>query len=137
LATAERVAALPATDAKLRDGALSLEQAAQVSLGAAILVQVLITQLVMGAAVQMRPVAVFAVVMVGSSLAGIAGAIFGIPIAAVLTSIFFYYFQIFGGDRTVRSRAARLVEERESRTVRVPREPQAGVDGEIADPPSP
>jgi len=88
-------------------------------------------------AVGLHPIVVLASVLIGSKVAGIAGAIFGIPIAAVLTSIFFYYFQIFGGDRTVRSRAARLVEERESRTVRVPREPQAGVDGEIADPPSP
>jgi predicted PurR-regulated permease PerM len=87
-------------------------------------------------AVGLHPIVVLASVLIGSKIAGIAGAIFGIPIAAVLTSIFFYYFQIFGGDRTVRERAARLVEEREGRAVRVPREPQAGVDRDITDPPT-
>jgi predicted PurR-regulated permease PerM len=86
-------------------------------------------------AVGLHPIVVLASVLIGSKVAGIAGAIFGIPIAAVLTSIFFYYFQIFGGDRTVRERAARLVEEREGRSVRVPREPEPGVDRDITDPP--
>jgi putative heme transporter len=58
-----------------------------VSLIAAILVQVIITQLVMGAAVKLKPVAVFAVVIVGSSLAGIAGAIFAIPTAAAILAV--------------------------------------------------
>ena len=58
-----------------------------VSLAAAILVQVLITQLVMGAAVNMKPVAVFAVVIVGTSLAGILGAVFAIPTAAAILAI--------------------------------------------------
>jgi len=58
-----------------------------VSLVAAILVQVIITQLVMGAAVKLKPVAVFAVVIVGSALAGIAGAIFAIPTAAAILAV--------------------------------------------------
>lgn len=87
-------------------------------------------------AVGLHPIVVLASVLIGSKVAGVAGAIFGIPVAAVLTSIFFYYFQIFGGDRTVRERAARLVEEREGRPVRVPLEPTAGVDRDIADPPA-
>jgi predicted PurR-regulated permease PerM len=64
-----------------------------VSLAAAILVQVLITQLVMGAAVNMKPVAVFAVVIVGTSLAGIFGAIFAIPTAAAILAIASYLRQ--------------------------------------------
>ena len=58
-----------------------------VSLIAAILVQVIITQLVMGAAVKLKPVAVFAVVIVGSALAGIAGAVFAIPTAAAILAV--------------------------------------------------
>jgi predicted PurR-regulated permease PerM len=81
--------------------------------------------------VGLHPIVVLAAVIIGSKIAGIAGAIFGIPIAAVLTSIFIYYFQIFGGDRTVTQRAARRLQAREGRHVRVPREPQAGVDTDV------
>jgi predicted PurR-regulated permease PerM len=58
-----------------------------VSLISAVVVQVLVTQLVMGAAVKMSPVAVFAVVIIGASLAGIAGAVFAIPVAASILAI--------------------------------------------------
>ncbi len=85
----------------------------------------------MQGAIGLHPIVVLGSVLVGSKVAGVAGAVFGIPVAAVATSIFFYYFQIFGADRSVRQRAARLVREREGRAVRVPREPQPGVDREI------
>jgi predicted PurR-regulated permease PerM len=39
------------------------------------------------AAVKMSPVAVFAVVIIGASLAGIAGAVFAIPVAASILAI--------------------------------------------------
>ncbi len=84
-------------------------------------------------AVGLHPIVVLGSVLVGTKVAGVGGAIFGIPVAAVLTSIFFHYFQVFGGDRTVRGRAARLVEEREQRAVRVPREPLPGVDRDVVD----
>ena len=58
-----------------------------VSLVAAVAVQLVVTQLVMGAAVKMSPVAVFAVVIIGTALAGIAGAIFAIPTAAAILAI--------------------------------------------------
>ena len=58
-----------------------------VSLIGAVVIQVVVTQLVMGAAVKMSPVAVFAVVIIGASLAGIAGAIFAIPVAASILAI--------------------------------------------------
>ncbi len=58
-----------------------------VSLVGAVVIQVLVTQLVMGAAVKMSPVAVFAVVIIGASLAGIAGAVFAIPVAASILAI--------------------------------------------------
>lgn len=82
-------------------------------------------------AVGLHPIVVLGSVLVGSKVAGIAGAVFGIPVAAVLTSIFRYYFQVFGADRTVTQRAARRLGAREGRAVRVPREPQPGVDQEI------
>jgi predicted PurR-regulated permease PerM len=47
----------------------------------------------MGAAVKMSPVAVFAVVMIGASLAGILGAVFAIPVAASILAIIDYLRQ--------------------------------------------
>ena len=64
-----------------------------VSLIGAVVIQVLVTQLVMGAAVKMSPVAVFAVVMIGASLAGILGAVFAIPVAASILAIIDYLRQ--------------------------------------------
>ena len=57
------------------------------SLVTAAAVQVVVTQLVMGEAVHMSPVAVFAVVIIGTTVAGVAGAIFAIPTAAAILSI--------------------------------------------------
>lgn len=86
----------------------------------------------MSEAVGLHPVVVLGSVMVGSKLAGVAGAIFGIPVAAVAASFFFYYL---GRNRvdsgSVAMRAARRVEEREGRPIRVPRLPQAGEDLEV------
>ena len=50
-----------------------------ISLIAAVSVQLIVTQLVMGAAVNMSPVAVFVVVILGTAVAGIMGAIFADP----------------------------------------------------------
>jgi hypothetical protein len=86
----------------------------------------------MSEAVGLHPVVVLGSVMIGSKLAGIPGAIFGIPIAAVIASFFFYYLghrRTDGG--TVTDRAARVVEEREGRPIRVPRLPQPGEDEEL------
>jgi predicted PurR-regulated permease PerM len=58
-----------------------------ISLIAAVAVQLVVTQLVMGAAVNMSPVAVFSVVIIGTALAGIMGAIFAIPTAAAILAI--------------------------------------------------
>jgi predicted PurR-regulated permease PerM len=86
----------------------------------------------MSEAVGLHPVVVLGSVMIGSKLAGVAGAIFGIPVAAVAASFFFYYL---GRNRvdagSVAMRAARRLEEREGRPVRVPRLPQAGEDLEV------
>ncbi len=63
------------------------------SLIGAIGIQMVVTQFVMGAAVNMSPVAVFSVVILGTALAGIAGAIFAIPTAAAVLAITDYLRQ--------------------------------------------
>jgi len=86
----------------------------------------------MAEAVGLHPVVVLGSVMIGSKIAGIPGAIFGIPVTAVIASFFFFYLgqhRIDGGP--VALRAARRVEEREGRPIRVPRLPQAGVDEDV------
>jgi predicted PurR-regulated permease PerM len=64
-----------------------------ISVIAAVAVQLVVTQLVMGAAVNMSPVAVFVVVILGTSIAGIMGAIFAIPVAAAILAITDYLRQ--------------------------------------------
>ncbi|HEY1169022.1 MAG TPA: AI-2E family transporter [Candidatus Limnocylindrales bacterium] len=85
----------------------------------------------MAEAVGLHPVVVLGSVMVGTKIAGIPGAIFGIPIAAVIGSFFFYYLGRNRDTESVALRAARKVEEREGHPVRVPRLPQAGEDEEV------
>jgi predicted PurR-regulated permease PerM len=88
----------------------------------------------MAEAVGLHPVVVLGSVMIGSRIAGIPGAIFGIPVTAVIASFFFYYLgrrRMDGGGVTLR--AARRVEEREGRPIRVPRLPQAGVDEDVGE----
>jgi predicted PurR-regulated permease PerM len=85
----------------------------------------------MAGAVGLHPVVVLGSVMVGSKLAGIPGAIFGIPVTAVVASFFFYYLGRNRDTGSVALRAARRVEEREGRPIRVPRLPQAGLDQEV------
>jgi hypothetical protein len=85
----------------------------------------------MAQAVGLHPVVVLGSVMVGSKLAGIPGAIFAIPVAAVMASFFFYYLGRNRDTGSVALRAARRVEEREGRPVRVPKLPQPGQDQEV------
>ena len=79
----------------------------------------------------LHPVVVLGAVRVGSKIAGIPGAIFGIPVAAVIASFFFYYLGHNRDTGSVALRAAKRVEEREGRPVRVPRLPQPGLDQEV------
>ena len=85
----------------------------------------------MAEAVGLHPVVVLGSVMIGTKIAGIPGAIFGIPVAAVIASFFFFYLVHNRDTEPLASRAARRVEEREGRPVRVPRLPQAGLDEEV------
>ncbi len=82
-------------------------------------------------AVGIHPIVVLASVVIGSKIAGIVGAIFGIPIAAVLSAFFFHWFGRSREGGTVADRATKRVAQREGRDVRRPREPVPGVDADV------
>jgi predicted PurR-regulated permease PerM len=88
---------------------------------------------IMQDAVGIHPIVVLGSVLIGSRIAGIPGAIFGIPIAAVVSAFFFQFLHRTSSDRTVAGRAARRVAEREGRPVHVPREPTPGSATDIDD----
>jgi predicted PurR-regulated permease PerM len=74
--------------------------------------------------VGIHPVGVLVSVLIGLKLAGVVGAIFAIPVAAVISTFFFYYLQrSTGGARDVTTRAAERVGMREGRRVRIPTPP--------------
>jgi predicted PurR-regulated permease PerM len=86
----------------------------------------------MSEAVGLHPVVVLGSVLIGSKVAGIPGAIFAIPVVAVIAAFFFYYLEQPRPDsQPVVVRAARRVEKRQGHAVRVPRLPEAGQDGEV------
>ncbi len=87
----------------------------------------------MSGSVGVHPIVVLASVVIGSKIAGIAGAIFGIPIAAVLSAFFFHWVARSRESGTVADRATRRVAAREGRNVRRPREPVPGVDADVDD----
>ena len=62
-------------------------QVAIVSILGAVAIQVVVTPFVMAGAVSMKPVAVFVVVIFGTSIAGVVGAIFAIPTAAAVLAV--------------------------------------------------
>jgi hypothetical protein len=70
-------------------------------------------------------------VFIGLKLAGIGGAIFGIPIAAVLSAVFLHLLARPVEDASVAVSAARRVGEREGRPIRRPREPDPRVDRDV------
>jgi predicted PurR-regulated permease PerM len=89
---------------------------------------------IMQDAVGIHPIVVLGSVLVGSRIAGIPGAIFGIPIAAVVSAFFFHFLHRASADRTVAGRAARRLADREGRQVHVPREPTPGSAIDIDEP---
>ena len=93
---------------------------------------------IMQDAVGIHPIVVLGSVLIGSRIAGIPGAVFGIPIAAVVSAFFFHFLHRASADRTVAGRAAARVAAREGRAVHVPREPAPGSATDIDDtPPEP
>jgi predicted PurR-regulated permease PerM len=109
---------------------LLLPTIAGMGIGWFIVMNVLVPRL-MADAVGIHPIVVLASVLVGSKVAGVTGAIFGIPIAAVLSAFFFYYLGHSHDTRPVAHRAADRLEAREGRPIRVPREPAAGLDPDV------
>ena len=85
----------------------------------------------MSGAVGIHPIVVLASVVIGGKIAGVAGAIFGIPIAAVLSVFFLHWFGRSRENGTVTDRAAKRLAQREGRDVRRPREPVPGVDADV------
>jgi predicted PurR-regulated permease PerM len=89
---------------------------------------------IMQGAVGIHPIVVLGSVLIGGRIAGIPGAIFGIPIAAVVSAFFLEYLHRSSGDRSVAGRAARRLEKRDGRPVRIPREPTPGSASDIDEP---
>ncbi len=83
-------------------------------------------------AVGIHPIVVLGSVLIGSKVAGVTGAIFGIPVAAVLSAFFFHFLILNREPSPVAARAARRLEEREGRPIRVPHEPVPGVDPDVS-----
>lgn len=54
---------------------------------------------VMNRAIGLHPIVVLGSVLVGSEVAGVAGAIFGIPVAAVISAMVLSYGRVFGEER--------------------------------------
>jgi predicted PurR-regulated permease PerM len=81
--------------------------------------------------VGIHPIVVLGSVLIGGKIAGIGGAIFGIPIAAVISAFFFYFLAMTRDPAPVAARAAARVEAREGRKVRIPTEPVPGIDPDV------
>ena len=86
---------------------------------------------IMANALRIHPIVVLASVFVGLKVAGVTGAIFGIPVAAVISALVLHLLRRGGEQAPVATRAAARVGQREGRVVRAPREPAAGVDRDV------
>ncbi len=95
----------------------------------------------MAQALRIHPIIVLGSVLVGGKIAGISGAIFGIPIAAVLSAFFLHALGRTVDSGPVATRAAQRLQQREGRAIRIPREPDPATDldveaeGEVEDSP--
>jgi len=86
---------------------------------------------IMANALRIHPLVVLGSVFVGLKVAGITGAIFGIPIAAVASALVLHLLRRGGEVEPVAARAAKRVGEREGRVVRAPREPDPAIDRDV------
>src|SRR3954471_12528625 len=120
----------PVIVALLLPGGPVLPAAILMGIGWLIVMNILQPRL-MQEAVGIHPIVVLGSVLIGSKIAGITGAIFGIPIAAVLSAFFFHFLILNREPGPVTARAARRVEEREGRKVRIPSEPIPGIDPDV------
>jgi len=86
---------------------------------------------IMATSLRIHPIVVLGSVLVGLKVAGIPGAIFGIPIAAEISALFLHALSRRRGNGPVAERAAARVGERQGRSVRQPREPNPKVDRDV------
>ena len=86
---------------------------------------------IMATSLRIHPIVVLGSVLVGLKVAGIPGAIFGIPIAAVISALFLYQLNRRRGSGAVAERAAARVTRREGRAIRRPREPDPAIDKDV------
>ena len=86
---------------------------------------------IMQGAVGIHPIVVLGSVLIGGRIAGIPGAIFGIPIAAVVSAFALEFLHRTSGDRRSRGGRPRRLEERDGKPVRIPREPTPGSAADI------
>jgi predicted PurR-regulated permease PerM len=91
---------------------------------------------IMATSLRIHPIVVLGSVLVGIKIAGIPGAIFGIPIAAVLSALILHALGRRRGTGAVAERAAARVGERQGRIVRQPREPNPTIDRDVEPSPS-
>jgi predicted PurR-regulated permease PerM len=120
----------PVVVALLAQPELTLPTVILMGVGWLIVMNVLQPRL-MQEAVGIHPIVVLGSVLIGSKIAGVTGAIFGIPIAAVISAFFFHFLVLSREPSPVATRAARRLEAREGRPVRVPREPAPGIDPDV------
>jgi predicted PurR-regulated permease PerM len=86
---------------------------------------------IMATSLRIHPIVVLASVLVGLKIAGIPGAIFGIPIAAVLSALILHALNRGKGAGPVAERAAARAAQRQGRLIRQPREPNPSVDLDV------
>jgi predicted PurR-regulated permease PerM len=86
---------------------------------------------IMANALRIHPILVLGSVLVGLKIAGISGAIFAIPVAAVISALSLHVLGRRGETGPVATRAAARVGQREGRYIRPPREPSPGVDRDV------
>src|SRR6185369_991638 len=73
---------------------------------------------IMATSLRIHPIVVLGSVLVGIKIAGIPGAIFGIPIAAVLSALFLHALSGRRNDGPVADRAAARAGQRQGRLIR-------------------
>jgi predicted PurR-regulated permease PerM len=86
---------------------------------------------IMSTSLRIHPIVVLGSVLVGLRVAGIPGAIFGIPIAAVLSALFLHTITRRRGNGPVAERATARAGARAGRSLRRPREPDPSVDRDV------
>ncbi|HUG29429.1 MAG TPA: AI-2E family transporter [Candidatus Limnocylindria bacterium] len=89
---------------------------------------------IMATSLRIHPIVVLGSVLVGLKVAGIPGAIFGIPIAAVVSALFLHVLNRGRGTGPVAERAAARVGQRQGRAIRQPREPNPVTDSDVEPP---